>query len=347
MTDPLVTINLVVYNGEKYLRHVLDSVLVQTYPHELIEFNIFDNNSSDKTKEIAISYKPQAISFAKFSIIESRENLGTWPGQEKALESSRGKYIVALSVDIILDKDFVKNAVAVLDSDEKIGALQPKLYQWSLTTDYSPLLTSVIDTVGFQIFKSRKITNIGHGEEDGGQFNEQKEVFAVEGATPVYRRTALETCRIDGHFIDHNYFWYGDDLDLPWRMRLFGWREIYAPAVVAWHDRSTTKGVSHNWLDYFRRIKERRKIPDKKRRLDWSNVRFTIIKNDYIINILKDLPRIVAREIAVLGYTLIFEPAVLLEVGRFFRLLPKMLKQRVQVIKMAKATPREMRRWLK
>ncbi|OGN06151.1 MAG: hypothetical protein A2750_03645 [Candidatus Yanofskybacteria bacterium RIFCSPHIGHO2_01_FULL_45_42] len=346
----MVTINLVVYDGEKYLRHVLDSVLAQTYPHELIELNIFDNNSSDKTKEIATSYKLRTTNFANFSLVESRENLGMWPGQEKALESSHGKYVVALSVDIILDKDFVKNTVEAMEKDEKIGALQPKLYQWSLTNlDPSAhiLKPKIIDTVGFQIFRSRKITNIGHGQEDRGQFNEQKGVFAVEGAVPVLRREALESVRIDGRIIDHDYFWYGDDLDLLWRMRLFGWKQVYNPQVIAWHDRSTTKGVSHNWLGYFRRVKERRKIPIKKRRLDWSNVRFTIIKNDYIINMLKDLPRIAAREIAVLGYTLLFEPMVLLEAGRFFRLLPRMLKCRAQIMKLAKATPQEMRKWLK
>src|SRR5437899_614912 len=52
MSNPLVTINLVVLNGEKYIRHCLEAILVQSYPHELIEFNILDNGSTDKTREI-------------------------------------------------------------------------------------------------------------------------------------------------------------------------------------------------------------------------------------------------------------------------------------------------------
>ena len=44
---PLVSVNLVVYNGEKYIRQCLDSVLRQTYRD--FELNILDNNSSDNT----------------------------------------------------------------------------------------------------------------------------------------------------------------------------------------------------------------------------------------------------------------------------------------------------------
>lgn len=50
--NPLVTINLVVLNGEKYIRHFLNSLEKQTYPHEKIQLNILDNGSSDNTKII-------------------------------------------------------------------------------------------------------------------------------------------------------------------------------------------------------------------------------------------------------------------------------------------------------
>ena len=128
-------------------------------------------------------------------------------------------------------------------------------------------------------------------------------------------------------------------------MRLFGFRQVYAPSVIAYHDRSTTKGMSLNWSDHFKRIRERRKIPLFKRRLDWANVRFTIIKNDYIMNILKDLPWIAARELVVLGYALLFEPGVLGALPRFFKLLPAMLVRRRQVMARVQINPHDMHRW--
>src|SRR5205807_1753411 len=57
MLNKLVTINLVVMNGEKYLRHCLDSILQQSYGHQNIEVNIWDNNSTDSTKEIIKEYE--------------------------------------------------------------------------------------------------------------------------------------------------------------------------------------------------------------------------------------------------------------------------------------------------
>ncbi len=355
MSNPIVTINLVVLNGEKYIRRCLESVLVQTYPHDKIELNILDNGSADGTKEIIKEYF--SSNFDKFNLIEGRKNLGMWPGQEELLKHSAGEYVVVLSVDIILDKDFVSNAVKAMSKDEKIGALQAKIYKYDLSdlqlTTYN-LQRSIIDTCGFEIYKSRRVINIGHGEEDRGQFNDEIEVFGVEGAVPVFRKNALESLRIEvqpqrhseveplDEIADHDMFWYAEDLDVAWRMRVFGWKQLFVPSVVAWHDRQTTKNLRKTFADF---LKIRSQVPLRKRRLEWRNIRFTIIKNDYTINILKDLPYILKREIMMLGYIVIFEPKVLGEVPTFLRLLPKILRKRAQVMKRRIASPEEMRKW--
>ena len=359
MSNPIVTINLVVLNGEKYIRHCLDSILAQTYARELIELNILDNGSMDKTREIiqGLEIRISDLGFAKFNLIESKLNLGMWPGQEKLLKHSSGKYIVVMAVDVILDKDFITNAVKKMEEDNGVGALQAKIYQFDIQKfeagNWKPE-ADIIDTCGFQIFKSRRIINIGHGERDIGQFNQEKEVFAVEGAVPVFRKDALESLKIEIQpqsyskvesrieIVDHDYFWYGDDLDIAWRMRVFGWKQLFVPHVIAWHDRQTTKNLRKTFTDF---LKTRRRLSLQKRRLEWRNIRFTIIKNDYTINILKDLPYILKREIMMLGYLIIFEPKVLAEVPTLLRLLPKMLRKRKEIMKRRVANHREMRKW--
>lgn len=351
MSNPLVTINLVVLNGEKYIRHCLDSILAQTYPHNLIELNILDNGSTDKTKEIIrdLEIRISDLGFARFNLIESKLNLGMWPGQEKLLNYSSGKYVVVLAVDVILDENFLRNSVRAMEKNEKIGALQAKIYKYDLPDlqhSAHNLPRSIIDTCGFQIYKSRRIINIGHGETDNGQFNQEKEVFAVEGAVPIFRKKAFESCSIEVkpqfEIIDHDYFWYGDDLDIAWRMRVFGWKQIYVPNIIAWHDRQTTKNLRKTFGDF---LKIRRQILLKKRRLEWRNIRFTIIKNDYTINILKDLPYILKREIMMLVYLIIFEPRVLAEIPTFWRVLPKILRKRGEIMKRRVASQKEMRKW--
>ena len=350
MSNPVITINLVVLNGEKYIRHCLDSIFAQTYPHNLIELNILDNGSTDKTKEIVrgLEFRISDLGFAKFNLVESKLNLGMWPGQEKLLKDSTGKYIVVMAVDVILDENFINNAIEAMEKDEKIGALQPKIYNYNISDlKNGGLQREIIDTCGFQIYKSRRIINIGNGEKDEDQFSQEKEIFAVEGAVPVFRKDALESSRVMGDIIDHDYFWYSDDLDIAWRMRVFGWKQLFVPDVIAWHDRQTSKSsaVGGWWWSYLSRVKARRQIPIKKRGLEWRNTRFTIIKNDYTINILRDLPHILWREIMVLGYAILFEPEILLEVPAFFKLLPKMLSKRRQIIKHRVASPEEMKKW--
>jgi GT2 family glycosyltransferase len=338
----VVSINMVVRNGEKYIRQCLDAILAQTYPHNLLELNILDNGSTDKTKEIIKSFKFQ---FLNFKLIESGKNWGMWPGQEELLKYSGGKYVLAMAVDVVLDKDFVLKAVERMESDGSIGALEAKIYAPN---------SKVIDTCGFEIYRSRRVVNIGHGQEDKGpayaeasagkQFNFHKyqEIFAVEGAAPFFRKEALEDCRIRGQIVDPDFFWYGDDLDLAWRMRLFGWKEVFDPAVIAWHDRQTTKTLKKSFADF---VRLRRAIPIRKRALDWRNTRWTIFKNDYIINILKDLPVILKREFQMAGYLLFFEPAVLLQIPKFLALLPKMFMRRKEIMRKAAAKPAEIRQW--
>jgi GT2 family glycosyltransferase len=188
--------------------------------------------------------------------------------------------------------------------------------------------------------RSRRILNIGHGELEQGQFNVPKEIFGVEGAVPFFRREALESIRILDEITDHDLFWYGEDLDVAWRVHMAGWKQIYDPLVVAWHDRGTSKSHAHGWwFNYISRVNMRQKISIKKRRLEWRNTRWTRIKNDYIINVLRDLPYIVWREIKVLGYTILFEPGVLKELPKFIGGIPLMLKKRREIMRREKVSP--------
>ncbi len=284
MSLPLVSINLVFHKDKSFFKPQLDSIEAQSYQN--IEVNIFDGQEN---------------------------NIGFWAGQEKLLERSNGKYIVAMT-DVVLDTDFVKNAVEVMERDEKIGALQAKVLQSD----------GRIDTTGFEISRTRRIIN--RGKQTNNSYPEG-EIFAVEGAVPVFRKRALEDCKMPW-LIDPDFrigpFGYGDDLDLTWRMKNLGWKQWYAPHVIAYHDRSTAM--------------KRSEIPLLKRQLDWINVRFSIIKNDAILDLLKDLPFWLVREVAVLGYMLLFEPKVLAIIPRFFRLLPRMLKRRSYVQGYLKST---------
>src|SRR3989344_6094042 len=125
-----ISINIVVLNGKKYTQHCLDAILAQTYPHEFIEINILDNGSVDSTVEIIenLSSAFRDSRFVKFFLLKNKKNLGMWPGQEELLKHSSGKYVLTMAVDVLLDKDFVANAVKRMESDRNIGGLEAKIY---------------------------------------------------------------------------------------------------------------------------------------------------------------------------------------------------------------------------
>lgn len=331
MEQPLVSINLVVQNGEKYIRDCLRSVRAQTYaPCEVV---IFDNNSTDATRDIVRQ------EFPEFRLIANTGNLGFGPGQNKCLTLTKGKYILGLCVDIVLDADFVARAVAAMERDAQIGALQAKIYRLE-----NGEKTEIIDTTGFVIFKSRRVVNRGHGEKDVGQYDAEEEVFSYEGAVPFWRREALTISAVNGEAHDEDYFWYADDIDLGWRLRLFGWKSYFVPTVVAYHDRSTTKRLSNSWRDF---VALRRTVPARKRMLDWQNQHFTFIKNDFVLSALKDIRYVLPRECMLFCYIIAYEPSTLRAIPHMLRLLPRMLRKRRYIMTHKKATRQEMERWFR
>ena len=69
MANPKVTVLMSVYNGERYLREAIDSILNQTYKD--FEFLIINDGSTDRTKEILDSYNDRRI-----KIITNKKNIG-------------------------------------------------------------------------------------------------------------------------------------------------------------------------------------------------------------------------------------------------------------------------------
>ena len=362
MTNYLISIIFPVLNGEKYIRHCLEAVLAQT--DKSFELTIVDDGSTDSTLTVISNFQitsSKQFPNLKLQITKNIQPLGPWGNFEKQIRVNESKYCLLLCVDVIIDKDFIKNALAIMEADERIGCLQAKIYQYELgimnnvlgvqknnsdhDTLYPILDSNLIDTCGFQISKSRRVTNVGHGQIDNGKFDKQQEIFAVEGAVPFYRREAFLDCEIAGEIVDREMFWYGDDLDMGWRMNLFGWKQVYTPKVVAYHDRSTTKGMSYHWWNYLARIKTRRQIPIRKRRLDWRNKRLARIKNDQWPNVLRHLPQILLREFSELIYIILIEPSVLLEMFNLVKLWPKMLNKRRVIMARAKRSAEEMKEW--
>lgn len=177
------------------------------------------------------------------------------------------------------------------------------------------------------------------------RFNKAEEIFSYEGACPFWRRSALEDTAVNDQFHEEDFSWYADDLDLGWRMHLMGWKNYFAPQVIAWHERHTTKRLSTGRLDF---IKQRRTLPKDKKMLDWANTRLTIIKNDVGLLTWPDIYLFAKREVMFFLYALIFEPyTIFIGVPRIIKYLPVALKKRRDIMKRKKVTAEEIKKWYK
>jgi GT2 family glycosyltransferase len=337
---PGVSIHLIVRNGERYMRACLEHVKAQDYPN--VHVRIFDNASSDTTLAIAREVLPRA------DIIRFPHNFGLGGGFNRSVQKSTDPYIAGLSVDVLLASDYITRVVAAFEEHPRVAVVQGKILRYRGERKEK---TDIIDTTGMQIFKSHRIINRGHGERDGGQYDTSGEIFCYEGAVFPFRRVALQeagmqrTAALDAsatEYLDEDFFWYADEVDLGWRLRVLGWNIYYEPRAVAWHDRQTTHALSGNKRGF---IEQRRTIPALKRKLDLRNQRLTFIKNDFLVNMVLYAPWFLARELQLFFYVLIFERSSLPAYGELTKMAPMMLRKRRAIMARTAVSARAMRTW--
>lgn len=118
---PVVSVGLPVYNGEKYLREAIESILAQSF--EDFEFIIADNASIDRTEEICRRYAAQD---SRIRYYRNEKNLGGALNFNYVFELSKGKYFKWAAHDDVCAPDLLSKCVAILDQDPSIVLCKPK-----------------------------------------------------------------------------------------------------------------------------------------------------------------------------------------------------------------------------
>lgn len=339
----LVSINLLTYNAEKYIKSCLNSVFSQNYP--MLEILIIDNASTDGT----IEYLRKLPQKPNLKIIFNKKNIGFAAGHNQGIRESKGKFILCLNQDIVLDSEFVSKAVKTFQMDDEIASVQGKLLRWNLGLptsnqfmDYK--VSHIIDTIGFIIFKNRRIINREQGQVDQGQFEKVEEIFGADGAAPVYRRKALEDIKIKKEYFDEDFFCYKEDVDIAWRLKLYGWKAFYQPKAIAWHARTAGDSAAKNYLAI---MKERLKINKFGKFHAFKNQRMMQLKNEQPLLLAKHLPWFLPKEIVSWIYVLLLERYTWKAIRDLFKLTPRTLKKRKIIMANKKVGVKEMEKWFR
>lgn len=253
---PLVSIIILNYNGQKFLKNCLKSVLDSDYDN--FEIILVDNGSTDNSIEVAKSFK----SYSKLKMICLKKNLGFSQGNNIGASAASGKYLLFLNNDTVVDKKWLKELVQVMESDPNVGVAQPKLLFLDRPNEVQSA-GNFIDTLGFTIPRVRLI-------EERKKVNEQAEIAATGAALLIRKDLFVQICRFEPSF-----FVYYEDTDLSWRVRMAGKSVLFVPSSIVYHAEGSG----------FSRVKLAFRLNNLVR-----NQLFTVVKNYSLKN---GLPRLI------------------------------------------------------
>ena len=118
MNQPLVSICMPVFNGQRFLHQALDSLLAQDY--ENIEIIILDNISTDDTPKICRSYAERD---PRIKYILDDIQVDGHEGGNRVACYAKGEYFIPMSDDDVYEPTYISKLMSRMDSNEEIGSV--------------------------------------------------------------------------------------------------------------------------------------------------------------------------------------------------------------------------------
>lgn len=250
---PGLGVVIVTYDSGPVVRKAIDAVLGGTQRPEAVV--VVDNGSTD-TSELD---RLEADACPGVVVDRAGENLGFCAGNNRGLRRiAHLPYALVLNPDAIVGERFVEDAIALLEREPRIGAMNPKLVKVDRTT-LEP--DGRIDCAGIFLRPWGAVYDRGQGEPDDGRYGTGvDDVPALCGAAILARRSALDEVGAGGQVFDESFFMYKEDIDLSLRLRAAGWRVVLDAGAIVHHvrgndqvDRASTptwvrrRSVANEW----------------------------------------------------------------------------------------------------
>ncbi|MEZ7821131.1 MAG: glycosyltransferase family 2 protein [Patescibacteria group bacterium] len=286
-----VSINIVIYNGLKYIKPCFDSILNQSFKD--FEIIAIDNNSSDN------SIKFIKENYPSIRLIQNAENVGFAKAHNQAINLNNSDYILVTNQDIVLEYDFLEKLVTFMDNNLNYGSCGGKLMKMIINEQSIIQKTNVIDCIGLDHSKGYRFFNLGEGSKDIGQFNKDTDIFGVTGALALYRRSSLEKIKDANSYFDERFFMYKEDIDLAWRLNNNNLNSRYISNALAYHERGFSGNNNQNIVE---KIKRKNKDKEFLAHLSYRNHLLMLDKNLKKIDIF-----VFVEELKKIFYYLIFK----------------------------------------
>ena len=242
-----ISIVIVNYNVRDLVDNCVASVYKANNNTYSIEIFFVDNNSIDGSADLIRSKYPEVI------IISNDNNIGFSKANNLALRRAVGKYILILNPDTVLEEGTFEKLISFCEKDKSIGGVTSKLILANGKLDsacrrsFPTPAVAIPRMLGLsKIFPKSKLFgkyNLTYLDE-----NKTYEVDAICGAFMFIPKSVLDKAGL----FDEDYFMYGEDLDLCFRIKKSGYKIFYYPEITTIHFKGeSTKKTNLSYVNNF------------------------------------------------------------------------------------------------
>ena len=239
-----ISVVIVNYNVKYYVGQCIDSVrrALRGIDSEII---VVDNHSRDGSVDYLSKIEGVRI-------IESGHNLGFSKANNIAIRQSTAEYVLMLNPDTIVAEDAIRMIIDFADSHPQAGGIGVRMYNdWGTTARESRRglpspMTSFYKIIGLS---KRLPLHRKYGRYYMGwlPWDSPSRIEVVSGACFLVRRKALDEVGL----MDEDYFMYGEDIDLSYRLLKGGWENWFVPADIIHYKGESTQKTSFNYVHVF------------------------------------------------------------------------------------------------
>lgn len=258
-----LSVIIVNYNVKYYLDQCISSVLRafevmkktsssdSSVNEEVAEIIVVDNHSADGSVDYLEKRYPQML-YPMVRFVRSAHNLGFARANNIAIRQSRGEYVLLLNPDTIVGEDALKASVDFMDAHEDAGAVGVRM----LGAQGRRAMESRrgLPTPMVSFFKMLGFCNRWPHHRLFGKYymgylpwDEPCQIEVVSGAYCMLRRKALDEVGL----LDEDFFMYGEDIDLSYRVLKGGYHNYYLPVDILHYKGESTQKSSFRYVHVF------------------------------------------------------------------------------------------------
>ncbi|MEG2337084.1 MAG: glycosyltransferase family 2 protein [Bacteroidales bacterium] len=239
---------MVNYNVCSFLEQCLASVQ-KAISHLNVEIFVVDNNSVDGSVEMVKAKFPQVF------CIDNKENVGFAKANNQAIRLAKGRYILLLNPDTVVEADTFDLCVAFMEETKDAGALGVKMLDGK--GRFLPESKRGLPTPEVSFYKISGLSKLFPYSKRLGKYHlsylDKDQIHSVDilsGAFMLLRTSVLEKIGL----LDESFFMYGEDVDLSYRVLLGGYQNYYFPKtrIIHYKGESTKKGSLNYVIVFYR-----------------------------------------------------------------------------------------------